>query len=397
MPETQLTQEATSLLQRLIACDTSNPPGREVQAVAVLEHYLVSAGLVCERIAKDPERPNLLARLPSSGSGPTLAFLRHVDVVPARRERWSIDPFAGIEHDGAIWGRGAIDMKCQVAAAAAALAALSREDFTPQGELMLIITADEEVGDAEVGGPFFVEQRPDLRVDFVVGEGAGERYLTPRGPLYLLDHGEKASAAVTVVVHGCPADASLPGNGASASFELARLLGRLDRHRPTPRILPALQPLLDFLAPGVSSAEEQVHLACDANPALALVVCALVTNVLPPTVVEAPGPANAVLDQAKLTLHCSVLPGTTRGELEEELRTALGNGDYTLHVEKPHGGSTSQLDTPLHDAILAFLADQDREATLIPCSDTALATAITCARHTAPSPTASSHSETPIH
>src|SRR5206468_7162853 len=145
---------ATRLLQRLIACDTSNPPGREVQAVAVLEHYLLSAGLVCERIAKDPQRPNLIARLPNSGTGPTLAFLGHLDVVPARRERWSVDPFAGIESDGAIWGRGAIDMKCQVAAAAAALAALSREGFSPHGELLLIITADEEVGDAEVGAPF---------------------------------------------------------------------------------------------------------------------------------------------------------------------------------------------------------------------------------------------------
>src|SRR3954466_691286 len=181
--------EAKLLLQRLVGCDTSNPPGREAQAVALLEAYLEDAGVECERVAKDPERPNLVARLRGSGQGPSLAFLGHLDVVQARRQDWSVEPFAGIERDGAIWGRGAVDMKSQVAATASAVATLAREGFVPNGDLMLILTADEEVGEAGVGAPFLVEKRPDLCPDYVVGEGAGERYQTPRGPVYLLDHG----------------------------------------------------------------------------------------------------------------------------------------------------------------------------------------------------------------
>ncbi|MFL5952564.1 MAG: M20/M25/M40 family metallo-hydrolase [Gaiellaceae bacterium] len=359
-------REVVSLLQRLIACDTSNPPGREVQAVAILEDYLESSGLVCERIAKDPERPNLLARLPGEGSGPSLAFLGHMDVVPARGEDWTVEPFSGIVRDGAIWGRGAVDMKCQVAASAVALATLARERFRPRGDLMLIVTADEEVGDAEVGAPFFVQQKPDLRLDYVVGEGAGERYLTPRGPIYLLDHGVKASVSVNVFVHGRPADASLPDNGRSAAFELARLLGRLESREAEARVPAALEPLLTFLAPDAPTTEERVARACAANPALAMVVRALVTNVLPPTVIDAPGPANAVLDRARVTLHCSVLPGTTKDAVEAELRGALGDGDYTLEIEEPEGGSISPLETPLHHAIQGFLAEVDPEARLIP-------------------------------
>src|SRR5947208_13261715 len=138
--------EVTQLLRRLVACDTSNPPGREAQAAAILEDYLEPFGVVCERVAKDPERPNLIARLPGTGDGPTLAFLGHLDVVQARRQDWSVEPFAAVERDGAIWGRGTVDMKCQVAATAVALASLAREGSVRHGDLMLILTADEEVG-----------------------------------------------------------------------------------------------------------------------------------------------------------------------------------------------------------------------------------------------------------
>src|SRR3954449_1269432 len=195
-------EQVTRLLQRLVACDTSNPPGREAQAAAILEDYLGAAGIECERVAKDAERPNLIATLRGRGGGPSLAFLGHLDVVQARRQDWSVEPFAGVERDGAIWGRGTIDMKCQVAATAVALATLAGQGFVPNGDVMLILTADEEVGSAGVGAPFLVEQRPDLRPDYIVGEGAGERFETPQGPIYLLDHGVKATASATLTVRG---------------------------------------------------------------------------------------------------------------------------------------------------------------------------------------------------
>src|SRR3954451_19637745 len=247
MTEADLRRDAVELLRRLVACDTSNPPGHEAQAAAVIEDYLAGAGIECERVAKDPDRPNLIARLRGSGDGPSLAFLGHLDVVRARREDWSVEPFAAVERDGAIWGRGAIDMKCQVAATAVALATLGREGFAPNGDLMLILLADEEVGDAAVGAPFFVEAKPDLRPDYVVGEGAGERFATPSGPIYLLDHGVKQTATTTLKGRGRAGDASLPDSGPSAATELSRLLRRLEDHEPPPRIHPAVEPLLDVL------------------------------------------------------------------------------------------------------------------------------------------------------
>src|SRR3954467_13159279 len=207
--DAQLEDEVCGLLKRLVACDTSNPPGRETQAAAILEDYLSAAGLECERVAKDPDRTNLLVTLRGDGTGPSLAFLGHLDVVVARREEWTVEPFAAIERDGAIWGRGTVDMKCQVAATAVALAHLAREGFRPNGDLMLMLMADEEVGDAGVGAPHFVEALPDLCPDFIVGEGAGERIPTPDGPVYFVDCGVKASASATLTVRGVAGDASL--------------------------------------------------------------------------------------------------------------------------------------------------------------------------------------------
>jgi len=365
--ETDLRTEASELLRRLVACDTSNPPGRETQAVAVLEDYLQSAGIACERVAKDPERANLIARLPGRGCGPSLAFLGHVDVVVAQRDEWSVEPFAGVERDGAIWGRGTVDMKCQVASTAVALATLAREGFQPAGDVLLLIMADEEVGEAGVGAPFLVEQRPDLRPDFVIGEGAGERFDTAAGPIYLLDHGVKATAEITLTVRGAPGDASLPDTGPNALYEAARLLNRLESYSSPVRILPEVETLVDALEPGEAPAVERLAAARATDSAIDRILGALVGTTFQPSILEAPAPQNVVPGTVTVTIACGPLPGTTAEELEAELREALGEGPYDLEVTTPpKGGSTSGTDTPLREAIEAFLADEDPEARLVP-------------------------------
>src|SRR3954454_6128040 len=364
--DTELRAEACDLLRRLVACDTSNPPGRETAAAAILEDYLQTAGLDCARVAEDPDRANLLVRLRGRGTGPSLAFLGHLDVVVARREDWSVEPFAGVERDGAIWGRGTVDMKCQVAATAVALATLAREGFEPNGDLMLLLVADEEVGDAEVGAPFFVEQRPDLNPDFVIGEGAGERFASPGGPIYLLDHGVKATASATLTVRGRAGDASLPDAGPNALFETARLLGRLEAHRSPVRIQPEIEPVIDAVAPGAGSPEARLATARAADPGLDRVLGALVGTTIQPTILEAPAPQNVIPEESTVTLSCIVLPRTSREDLERELRDALGDGDYDLEVVPPKGGLVSDADTPLREAIEAFLAEHDGEARLVP-------------------------------
>src|SRR3954453_15210241 len=165
---------AVELLGRLIQTDTVNPPGNEGRAQEFLRERLTAAGFECELLEGEPGRPNLVARLRGAEDGPTLAFLGHVDTVRADPEEWSFDPWAGDVADGSVRGRGALDMKGQVAAEVAAAATLGKSGWRPaSGELLLVITADEEVGGG-LGAMWLCEERADaVRSDFVVNEGGG--------------------------------------------------------------------------------------------------------------------------------------------------------------------------------------------------------------------------------
>src|SRR2546423_2299054 len=157
---TTLRQEVTELLQELVRIDTTNPPGNETRAAELLRGYLGDNGVASELYARVPERANLVARIPGRGDGPRVLFLSHTDVVLADPAEWQLDPFGGELRDGEVWGRGALDMKGQVAAEAVAIASLAREGFEPSGDLIFVATADEEVG-AGFGAPWLFEVHPE--------------------------------------------------------------------------------------------------------------------------------------------------------------------------------------------------------------------------------------------
>src|SRR5215207_11762482 len=169
-----LARDATDLLQRLIRFNTVNPPGNERPAQEMLRTELESAGFDCELLGATDERPNLIARMPGRSAGPTLCYLSHVDTVLADPAEWTVDPWSGEIRDGAVWGRGAIDMKSQVAAELAAALTLAEQGWRPEaGELMLVFTADEETG-AVLGAQWLCREHPEkVRADLVVNEGAG--------------------------------------------------------------------------------------------------------------------------------------------------------------------------------------------------------------------------------
>src|SRR6516162_8650757 len=124
-----LQSETAELLQALVRFNTVNLPGDERPAIEHLEAHLSAAGLETELLAATERRPNLVATLASEaggGDGPTLVYLGHVDTVVADAEEWEHDPWSGDIADGLLWGRGALDMKNQVAAEAVAAATLAR-------------------------------------------------------------------------------------------------------------------------------------------------------------------------------------------------------------------------------------------------------------------------------
>jgi acetylornithine deacetylase/succinyl-diaminopimelate desuccinylase-like protein len=149
------------LLQELLRFDTSNPPGNEGQCLAYISDLLTSAGLETRLLALDPERPNLVARVPGAGKASPLLLHAHVDVFPTERQTWRHPPFEGRTVDGYVWGRGALDMKSGIAMFVAAAMRAQAEKLPPSGDVVLAIVSDEEQG-GHFGARYLVDRHPEL-------------------------------------------------------------------------------------------------------------------------------------------------------------------------------------------------------------------------------------------
>jgi acetylornithine deacetylase/succinyl-diaminopimelate desuccinylase-like protein len=272
MATISLRNEVTELLQELIQVDTTNPPGNETAAAEVLRAYLEESGAQVELYARVPERANLVARIPGRGDGPTLLFLSHTDVVLADAAEWSADPFGGELREGEIWGRGALDMKGQVAASAVALASLAREGFEPAGDLIFAATADEEVGTG-FGLSWLCEEHPDaVRCEFAVNEGAGDRLELGGKPFYLCSTAEKKTAPFVIRVHGRAGHASMPAIADNALVKAARLIERLTDYRPEPQLQQEVEAFLHAVLGETPPPVDAVGRAREVDPVAATLV-----------------------------------------------------------------------------------------------------------------------------
>jgi len=240
-----LRDEVATLLSELIRLDTVNPPGNETRAAEHLRAYLESNGVACELYAKVPERANLVARIPGSEDGPRLALLSHTDTVLADPAEWELDPWSGELRDGEIWGRGALDMKGQVAATAVAMASLAREGFQPKGDVIFIAAADEEVG-VDFGLAWLCREHPEaVRAEYSINEGAGDRIELAGKPFYLASTAEKMSSPFVLRVRGRSGHASMPSIADNALVKAAKLIERLGEFKPEPRLEPEVAALFE--------------------------------------------------------------------------------------------------------------------------------------------------------
>jgi acetylornithine deacetylase/succinyl-diaminopimelate desuccinylase-like protein len=362
---TALRDEATALLRELLRLDTVNPPGNETQAAELLRAYLDAEGVACDLYARVPERANLVARLPGRGEGPSLLLLSHTDTVVADPAEWTVDPWSGEVRDGCVWGRGALDMKGHVAAAAVAIATLAREGFEPAGDLVFAATADEEVGQ-DFGLSWLCREHPDsVRTDYCVNEGGGDWVHVDGRPVYLCSTAEKMSAPFRLRVHGRSGHASMPGIADNALVRAARLVDRLAGFSSPPRLTPETEaffatlgdvPAPDALARSVGELPADVRAMVD--PMLGTAVS--------PTMVVASQRVNVIPGLCEVVCDCRLLPGDTPADVEPALRALLGADGYDLEWVEAVGGTRSPLATPLWDAIASFVAEEEPEARVAP-------------------------------
>jgi acetylornithine deacetylase/succinyl-diaminopimelate desuccinylase-like protein len=367
MPE--LEDQAVELLQQLIRANTVNPPGNERQVQELLAGRLGDAGFECELLGEEDERPNLVARLRGSDPGPTLCLLGHTDTVLADPDDWSHDPWSGDLADGCVWGRGALDMKGQVAAEVAAATALAREGWRPaRGELLVVAVVDEETGGAR-GAQWLTEQHPDkVRCDMLINEGGGNVFELEGRRLYGVCCAEKGVFRFTLTTDGVAGHASIPRMGDNALLKMAPLLQRLAERQPERDLGDEPRALLETLSGGngeldVDAAMERLR---GADPLLALLIEPTLGVSVTPTRIRASEKINVIPARAHLQVDCRVPPGMGEEETRRRVEELLGPDGYRIEFNEKVVGNRSAMDSPLMEEIGSWIAENADGAELMP-------------------------------
>jgi acetylornithine deacetylase/succinyl-diaminopimelate desuccinylase-like protein len=362
-----LQARAVELLQRLIRFDTVNPPGNEAPAQEWLRAQLDAAGFECELLAAVEGRPNLVARLRAASDGPTLCLLGHVDTVLADPTEWSVDPWSGELRDGCVWGRGALDMKSQVAAEAVAAIALAEQGWRPEaGQLLLVFTADEETG-ALHGAQWLCAEHPErVRADLVVNEGAGAVYEYGSRRIYPVCVAEKGVFRFTLTIEGRAGHASVPRFGDNALARMGPLLAALRDRRPPLELTPEPEALLRALGHDPSDPAAALAQIESADPALAVLVEPMLGVSLSPTILHAGEKINVIPSRAELQVDCRVPPELGEQQVHEALRAVIGEDGYRVEFTDPVVGNRSSPESPLMDSIRRFVERADPGAEVAP-------------------------------
>ncbi len=360
---TAATAEALVHFKELLRIDTTNPPGNERAAAEYLARVLDREGIPYRIVESEPTRASLVARVAGSGKKAPLMLNGHLDVVPVERERWQHDPFGAEEHDGCIWGRGAVDMKNMVAMSLMTLVLLKRAGAALERDLIFAAVADEEAGSRH-GAQFLVEKHPDLvRAEYVLNEIGAYTLYQGGGVFYPIQVAEKGICWFELSAQGTAGHGSMPRPD-NAVVRIARAIEALGTVRLPFHAVPVVESFFRGLAaaapafarkilPSLSKpafAGLLVKLARMQDPEQAIALEALLRNTVSPTVLSGGQKVNVIPSTASVLVDGRVLPGQTVEAFLAEVQRVVGD-DLKVRVLEQHEGTVFRTDTPLYDAI----------------------------------------------
>ncbi|MCX7806643.1 MAG: M20/M25/M40 family metallo-hydrolase, partial [Planctomycetota bacterium] len=212
---------AADLLKLLIREDTTNPPGNEHRAGRIVEEFFAARGIPYETHAKEPGRSNVIGRV-GSGGAPRVFVPCHLDTVPAG-DGWTMPPLEGIERDGFIYGRGALDNKGALAGTLCACDYLKNVEKLLKGTFLAAAVADEECGSG--AGLEFLTAAKLVAADMAWVPDMSNG-------LSAISVAEKGLLDVEITAHGKQAHGSRPELGVNAALALADLMIRTEGWLP---------------------------------------------------------------------------------------------------------------------------------------------------------------------
>ncbi len=321
---------ARAVFQQLIEINTTDSSGNCTEAAKAMAARLESAGLPgadVQVLGPDPRKGNLVARLRGTGRLAPLLLLAHLDVVEARREDWSFDPFVFREEGGYFYGRGTSDDKAMAAIFVANLARYLREGFRPDRDIVLALTADEEGGRFNGVEWLVANHRELIQAEFGLNEGGGGEMKDGRRVANTVQASEKVFQSFRLEVKNPGGHSSLPVPD-NAIYRLAEGLTRLARYRFPVRLNPVTRLFFERSAATVPEPEASDRRAVAKDPpdraaaerlsAMPYLNARLRTTCVP-TLLEGGHAENALPQTARATVNCRILPD----EKPEDVRAAL--------------------------------------------------------------------------
>lgn len=353
--------EALGWFLDYLAIDTTNPPGNEQAAAEFLRQILHREGIATRLLVTPAGRTNLYARLepttPEAGGqvgAGALVLNHHMDVV-APGPGWSVDPFAALEKDGLIWGRGTVDIKSLGIAQLAAFVELHRRGGPKTRPVVYLAVADEERGGAQ-GTGWILDNYPDLFADTaaILGEGGANRVVNGHHFWWGIETAQKRPLWLKATTHGRGGHGSML-NPASAPHQLtlglARLVQRPRDFRVTPealRYLEAVRPYQsDYFGKMVANLDDIVQDEAP-NERLFPGIANYLLDTIQINVIETGTRINVVPERATAMIDIRLLPDADEIAMLEEVRELLGERVEVEVLLSSARAEASPLDTEIY-------------------------------------------------
>jgi acetylornithine deacetylase/succinyl-diaminopimelate desuccinylase-like protein len=346
--------EAVELLSQYLQIDTTNPPGNENKGVEFFAGILEKEGFEYKTYEAASGRSSIKAVLPGSGEKGAVILLNHIDVVPARADEWSVDPFSGAVKDGFIYGRGALDMKSLGILELLALLEIKKQGLTPNRDIMFLAVADEETGGAK-GAQYLLDNYPDeFQADLVLNEGGfGLTDVLADRPLFMIATAEKGVCQLKLTRTGSPGHGSTP-HGDNALEKMVQGLSRvLVEENPlivTPLIAEYFKQLAtewEFLKPYLEDgrAETLIDVLTQSGMIDIPQMSAMLRNTFSLNRLHSGNKTNVIPSRAEAEFDIRLLPGTEPDAVIDRIENVLADKNIKVEPIKKARASESPMDT----------------------------------------------------
>lgn len=368
---TSLEDEVVSICQDLIRIPSVNYGDGKGDEKAVAQYVVASlkeVGISAKIYESAPGRCNVIAKFEGVDSArPGLVVHGHLDVVPANADDWQVDPFAAEIRDGAIWGRGAVDMKNVDAMILAIVRNWKRSGFKPPRDILLAFFADEEAG-SNFGSRYMTREHPEVFKGYneAISEVGGFSVTLHNGKrLYFIEAAQKGIHWIKLTASGRAGHGSMV-NDDNAITQLSDAVAKLGQYSWPQRYTRTVKVLFRKIAEATGRPynEEDLRPLLNEIGPTARMIGATLSNTANPTMLDAgykanviPGSASAVIDGRFLPGYEDELNSTIRSIVGPEIEIETLTRDIALEVN---------FTGPVVDAMCAAIIEQDPEGIPVP-------------------------------